>query len=105
MVEFCERCGSFMQTGGRGYECPRCGWEKPTDVIEMKTGPENDVEPVYVMSGLDDAIKVTRTCPSCRNLEAYRNITVALGEHAGVKSDRSIERFKCGKCGHTWIVG
>jgi DNA-directed RNA polymerase subunit M/transcription elongation factor TFIIS len=104
MVEFCDRCGSFMQMGDNGYECPRCGWQKIAMVIAMKTGPDNEAEPVYVMSGLDDAIKVQRICPSCGHGEAYRNITVAIGEHAGVKSDRSVERFKCAKCGHTWVV-
>jgi DNA-directed RNA polymerase subunit M/transcription elongation factor TFIIS len=104
MVEFCDRCGSYMQTGEKGYDCPRCGWIKRADIIEVKTSHEGEAEPVYVMSGLDNAIKVVRPCPMCGHPDAYRNITVAIGEHAGVKSDRSVERFKCEKCGHTWMV-
>ena len=105
MVEFCDRCGSFMKQSPDGYECPRCGWIKTEDVIEVKTGPEHEAEPVYEMSGVDNAITVERTCPECSNREAYRNINVSLGEHAGVNNDRSVERFKCTKCGHTWVVG
>jgi len=104
MVEFCDRCGSFMQMGLKGYECPRCGWEKRAAVIEMKSGPENEAEPVYVMSGTDSALVVQRACPNCGNLEAYKTITVALGEHAGVATDRSVEKYRCAKCGHTWVV-
>lgn len=104
MVEFCDRCGSFMRQAIKGYECPRCGWIKLIDVIEVKTGPEKEAEPVYVMSGTDDTMKVNRKCPMCNNPEAYKTLTVAIGEHAGVKSDRSVERFKCTKCGHIWMV-
>ena len=105
MVEFCDRCGSFMRAGVKGYECPRCGWTKSVLVIEVKAGPAGEAEPVYVMSGIESAIVVQRMCPECGNLEAYRNITVALGEHAGVSNDRSVEKFRCTKCGHTWVVG
>ncbi|MCJ7732679.1 hypothetical protein MUP51_10225 [Candidatus Bathyarchaeota archaeon] len=103
MVEFCDRCGSFMKQSLSGYECPRCGWEKRAMVIEVRTGPESEAEPVYVMSGVESANKVNRRCPQCGFDEAYRNITVALGEHAGVNTDRSVERFRCVKCGHSWL--
>ena len=73
-------------------------------IITVKTGPQSEAEPVYVMSGVDSAIKVNRRCPECGNNEAFHNITVSLGEHAGVNTDRSVERFKCVKCGHTWVV-
>ncbi|MCW4050927.1 MAG: hypothetical protein NWE89_14455 [Candidatus Bathyarchaeota archaeon] len=104
MVEFCDRCGSFMKASTKGYECPRCGWIKIADVIEVKTGPETEAEPVYVMSGTEGATVVQRNCPSCGHTEAYRNITVALGEHAGVSNDRSVEKYRCTKCGHSWVV-
>jgi DNA-directed RNA polymerase subunit M/transcription elongation factor TFIIS len=105
MVEFCDRCDSFMQATTGGFECPRCGWKKRADIIKVKTGPENEPEPVYVMSGTGDAIKVQRTCPRCGNSEAYRTITVAIGEHAGVNTDRSVRKFRCTECGNTWIEG
>ena len=72
-------------------------------VIEVRTGPESEAEPVYVMSGVESANKVNRRCPQCGFDEAYHNITVALGEHAGVNTDRSVERFRCVKCGHSWL--
>ena len=55
------------------------------------------------MSGLESAIIVERTCPDCGNREAYRSVNVSLGEHAGVNTDRSVEKFKCVKCGHNWV--
>ena len=76
---------------------------KKQRLIEVKTGPETEAEPVYVMSGTDTAKTVSRRCPMCGHNEAYHNITVALGEHAGVNTDRSVERFRCVKCGHSWI--
>jgi len=103
MVEFCDRCGSFMKLSSSGYECPRCGWIKAEDVIEVSTGSEKKAEPVYVMSGVDSAIIVERSCPECGNREAYRSVNVSLGEHAGVNTDRSVEKFKCVKCGHNWV--
>lgn len=104
MVEFCDRCGSFMQQSSSGYECPRCGLVRHEDMIEVKTAPEHKAEPVYVMSGVDSAIIVERACPECKNRKAYRSINVSLGEHAGVNTDRSVEKFKCTKCGHQWVV-
>jgi predicted RNA-binding Zn-ribbon protein involved in translation (DUF1610 family) len=94
-----------MEASIGGFECPRCGWTKRADVIKVKTGPQNEPEPVYVISGTENAIVVQRTCPKCGNAEAYRTITVAIGEHAGVNTDRSVQRYKCTECGHTWIVG
>jgi DNA-directed RNA polymerase subunit M/transcription elongation factor TFIIS len=104
MVEFCDRCGSFMQQSSSGYECPRCGLVRHEDMIEVKTAPEHKAEPVYVMSGVDSAIIVERACPECKNRKAYRSVNVSLGEHAGVNTDRSVEKFKCVKCGHQWVV-
>ena len=45
MVEFCDRCDSFMEASRGGFECPRCGWTKKADIIEVKSGPENEPEP------------------------------------------------------------
>ncbi len=104
-MQFCERCGSFMEKTARGYECLRCGYELRPDVIEYRTGSDEEPEPVYVMTGGDDAVKVKQICPRCGFNEAYRQITVAIGEHAGVKSDRSVEKFRCAECGHTWVMG
>ena len=93
-----------MQQSSSGYECPRCGLVRHEDMIEVKTAPEHKAEPVYVMSGVDSAIIVERACPECKNRKAYRSVNVSLGEHAGVNTDRSVEKFKCTKCGHQWVV-
>ncbi len=105
MVEFCDRCGSFMRQSHSGYECPRCGWTKKVEMILVKAGGDTEVEPVYVMSGVENAIRVNRRCPMCGNNEAFHNIMVSLGEHAGVNNDRSVDRYKCTRCGHTWVEG
>jgi len=93
-----------MQQSSSGYECPRCGLVRHEDMIEVKTAPEHKAEPVYVMSGVNSAIIVERACPECKNRKAYRSVNVSLGEHAGVNTDRSVEKFKCTKCGHQWVV-
>ena len=45
-----------MKAGVKGYECPRCGWMKSVQVIEVKAGPDGEAEPVYVMSGIESAM-------------------------------------------------
>jgi hypothetical protein len=32
-------------------------------------------------------------------------ISFISGEHAGVRQERSMERFTCAKCGHSWTKG
>ncbi len=75
-----------------------------TDVIEIKRNGREAVKPVYVVDSPEkDTSPVNQTCPSCGHAEAYRTVLATQGEHAGVKQDRSVERFRCAECGHTWI--
>ena len=75
-----------------------------TDVIEIKRNGKEAVKLVYVVDNTErDASPVNQTCPSCGHAEAYRTVLTTQGEHAGVKQDRSVERFKCAECSHTWI--
>ena len=102
-MKFCERCGSFLQRTAMGLTCPRCGNEVPMEVLEVRRTDRPPAEPVYVVESIgEDAPKVGQTCPRCGNNEAYRTLRTTQGEHAGVKQDRSVERFTCTVCHHTW---
>jgi len=103
-MKFCDVCDALMLTTKRGYECPKCGEIKPIDKIEFKVDKNNRTEPVYKVKTNFAALKVRQVCPKCGNNEAYRRLSNTYGEHAGVKSERSIKRYKCTKCGHSWTV-
>ena len=103
-MRFCDRCGAFLQASSEGLRCPKCGHVAEADFIEVRRNGKGAVEPVYVVDKTEnDAVPVNQTCPSCGNAEAYRTVLTTQGEHAGVKQDRSVERFRCAECGHTWI--
>jgi DNA-directed RNA polymerase subunit M/transcription elongation factor TFIIS len=103
-MKFCDVCGSLMGTFIKGYQCPKCGEIHELDNIEYKVEKENRAEPVYVVKNTSNAVKVNRICPNCSHYEAYRRVIVSMGEHAGVNNDRSVERYQCIDCGHSWVV-
>ena len=105
-MKFCDSCGSFMETNSQGYLCPKCGTEVEADTLEVRRERRTRAEPVYEMSGLKTTSPaVSRDCPRCDSKEAYRTVLATQGEHAGVKQDRSVERYTCVECGHTWMQG
>jgi DNA-directed RNA polymerase subunit M/transcription elongation factor TFIIS len=93
-----------MGTNSQGYLCPRCGAEVETDTLEVSRERRTRAEPVYDMnaSKMTGPI-VNRDCPQCDSKEAYRTVRETQGEHAGVKQDRSVERYTCVECGHNWV--
>ncbi len=104
IMEFCSKCGSYLQRTNYGFLCPRCGNRvrastKTPYVPIAEAGKSN---PIYVDEGLQDDEIVHQTCPKCGHVEASRRVTGILGEHAGVTSERTLEQFKCMKCGHRW---
>ena len=102
-MRFCEKCGSYMQARKDGLQCTKCGNKILTETVEVKTIEQRDVSPIAVVSDSDTGhAKVSETCPACGNPEALRNISFISGEHAGVRQERSMERFTCTKCGHSW---
>jgi len=102
-MKFCEICRAFLPASSEGLICPKCGHVAETDVIEIRRNGKGAAEPVIVMDSPErDASPVNQTCPSCGHAEAYRTVLTTQGEHAGVKQDRSVERFRCAECGHTW---
>jgi ribosomal protein S27AE len=102
-MKFCDKCGSFMENTPRGYRCQKCGFEFNPGVVKVTREDEPKAEPVYVIK-VDESTKVNQICPQCGHSEAYHQVRVALGEHAGVNSDRYVERFRCVACGYTWVT-
>ena len=102
-MKFCERCGSFMERTAKGFTCPKCGEEVHIESIEVRRTRKPPPETVYIVGNAEDkAPTVSQICPQCGNNEAYRMVYSAQGEHAGVKQDRTVERFRCTECHHTW---
>ncbi len=74
------------------------------DTMEVRREKRPRIEPVYEMdSSKSTSPVVSRDCPLCDSKEAYRTVRVTQGEHAGVKQDRSVERYTCVECGHSWV--
>jgi DNA-directed RNA polymerase subunit M/transcription elongation factor TFIIS len=102
-MKFCEKCGAYMRATKDGLECTKCKYKATSETIEVRTLIPPEVSPIAVVS--DSAAEravVNETCPVCNNPEALRNRSFISGEHAGVRQERSIERFTCTKCGHSW---
>ena len=94
-----------MTETSKGFSCTKCGKLIPTNIVEVQQIKKPEESPVDVV---DDSKKqkeyarVTETCPECRNPEAFHSLGLISGEHAGVRQERSMERFTCTKCGHSW---
>jgi DNA-directed RNA polymerase subunit M/transcription elongation factor TFIIS len=74
------------------------------DFIEVTRERRTIAEPVYDMSDMKTTGPiVSRDCPKCDSQEAYRTVRENQGEHAGVKQDRSVERYTCVECSHSWV--
>jgi DNA-directed RNA polymerase subunit M/transcription elongation factor TFIIS len=102
-MKFCEKCGSYMRATKGGLQCTKCGNKVLADVIEVKTIEQRGVPSIAVVSDSEsEHPKVSEACPVCGNIQALRDISFISGEHAGVRQERSMERFTCTKCGHSW---
>jgi len=85
-----------------GYVCSKCGQRMESSIIDVvKIQPPDKPTVVLDTSKLDYA-KVAETCPNCGNNEAFHSLGLVSGEHAGVRQERTMERFVCTKCGHSW---
>jgi DNA-directed RNA polymerase subunit M/transcription elongation factor TFIIS len=90
--------------GSEGFICPQCGEKIETESIEVKRDRRAPSKPVFVVE--DSMISfpiVSQPCPRCESTKAYRVIMTSQGEHAGIKQDRTVERYTCVECGHTWL--
>ena len=93
-----------MKSTKDGYICSKCGNRTEAqivDVIKMRP-PDNPTVVLDTDATNVEYAKVAETCPRCGNGEAYHSLGLVSGEHAGVRQERTMERFVCTKCGHTW---
>ncbi len=102
-MKFCEICNSLMLPSKRGYECTKCNVAVSADVIQYNIERHSRAEPVYVVKNESQNIIVANTCPKCGYNQVNKRIASTIGEHAGVKSDRTILKFRCIACGETWV--
>ena len=102
-MKFCDKCGTFMKLDNTGYSCTKCGIVEQIDEIEIKREEKKEPELVYTINqNKSDSFRINRKCPRCGNSEAYKMVLSTQGEHAGVKQDRTLTKYTCTKCGHTW---
>ena len=102
-MKFCEKCGAYMRATKDGLECTKCKYKVLSESIEVKTLAPEETPPIVVVSdSTTERVVVNEPCPKCENSEALRNMSFISGEHAGVRQERSVERFTCTKCGHVW---
>jgi len=95
-----------MQVTPKGYVCSRCRNELVMEVVEIRRIEEQAATPVDFADEESEAdrTKVSQECPRCGNAEAFKTASFVSGEHAGVRRERSIQRFKCTKCHYSWAV-
>ena len=103
-MKFCDKCGSYMKWDNGRLVCSKCGSEESLEKREFRR-VKLESEPVYVAEKpREEAGLVARSCPECKHEKAIRKAYSIQGEHAGVKRDRFVERFRCANCGYTWSV-
>jgi len=104
-MKFCEKCHAYMRETTDGFVCTKCGYQVKTEivgVVKMEAKPGSAVD-VLDPSKLGYK-KVVQVCPRCGNEEAFHSLGLVSGEHAGVRQERSMQRYTCTKCGHSWSV-
>ena len=86
-----------------GFSCQKCGNEARDHAIQIRRIERRDSSSVGVVEKSEpEYVKVSETCPQCGNTEAFRNVSVVAGEHAGIRQERSVERLTCTKCQYSW---
>ena len=106
-MKFCEKCGAYMKETREGLVCSKCGFQVKTEIVDVVK-----IEPRQSSAGVVDVLdptkleyrKVAEECPKCGNKEAFHSLGLVSGEHAGVRQERSMQRFTCTKCGYSWSV-
>ena len=103
-LEFCSNCGTALKESGADLWCPKCGKVvKASQKVDVKPRVKDKPDSIYVVDAAENsAPRVSRTCPECRNGEAYQWVSSISGEHAGVRRERTIAHFRCTRCGHSW---
>lgn len=101
-MKFCEKCQGYMKKTQDGYVCTKCGNQMKAEIVEVVKIDAPDQPAVELDTPKLEYMKVAETCPRCGNGEAFHSLGLVTGEHAGVRQERTLERFACTKCGHSW---
>ena len=104
-MEFCDKCGSFMKETRTGFECQKCGKMIQANAKTRLKGRKivEHSKSIHVIDhSQDETIEVSQMCLHCGNEKAWHWFTRVSGEHAGIRTERTIEHFKCTKCSFTW---
>jgi len=104
-MEFCDECGSMMQTQDDVWVCTKCDYEKPRNSASeagMVTTEGQQGSTVVDMSDVDDAEIGPTTKVRCPNPDCDSDR--ARYEMKQIRSaDESETRFfTCVECGHKW---
>ena len=104
-MEFCEKCGSRMTITKEGLLCPKCqNMVRAKSELQLeKRKQEKGSDGIYVSAGSAESYsKISRVCPQCGNKVVFHWFSDVLGEHAGVRQERTVEHFRCNKCAFSW---
>ena len=86
-----------------GFVCTKCGHQVKTEIVDVVKIQPNLSSAVDVLDRSKlEYRKVVQVCPRCGNEEAFHSLGLVSGEHAGVRQERSMQRYTCTKCGHSW---
>ncbi|KTG10215.1 DNA-directed RNA polymerase subunit M [Haloprofundus marisrubri] len=100
-MEFCDECGSMMQTQGDKWVCTKCDHEKLRDEAKEKamvtTQAQEESEVIESEGGTSGLPTTTTQCPNCDNDTAYWYMQQIRS------ADESETRFfVCTECEHKW---
>jgi DNA-directed RNA polymerase subunit M len=100
-MEFCDECGSMMQTQGDKWVCTKCDAEKLRDSAKeaaMVTTQSQEASEVIESQGGTEGLPTTdANCPECENDTAYWYMQQIRS------ADESETRFfVCTECEHKW---
>ena len=100
-MEFCDECGSMMQTDDGTWVCKQCGYEKPRDATAeqaMVTTQNQEETEIIESGGGSSGLPTTDAhCPNCGNDTAYWYMQQIRS------ADESETRFfVCTECEHKW---
>ena len=88
-----------------GFVCTKCGYQVKMEIVDVvKMQPESGSAVDVLDPSKLEYRKVVQVCPRCGNEEAFHSFGLVSGEHAGVRQERSMQRYTCTKCGHSWSV-
>ncbi|MFB6123384.1 MAG: transcription factor S [Haloferacaceae archaeon] len=100
-MEFCDECGSMMQTEGGKWVCTQCGHEKPREEeaeAQMVTTEAQEESEIIESTGGSSGLPTTAAdCPNCDNDTAYWYM-----QQIRAADESETRFFVCTECEHKW---